>query len=153
MVETISRFVTDQLRAYDQSSVSQDLSALDGWDVEARIRVALAIFQVISDLDQRLARDVMTRGDDFDRSTSERIRELYAAWERPAARIVPHLKSLWKRGIQVEGAEAFADAVLEARSMVHLSLGELDEAAAQLRRGEKRTMAEVMDGVRRRLGA
>lgn len=153
MVETISRFVTDQLRAYDESNAALGPGSLDRWDVEARIRVAMAIYQVINDLDERLARDVIAEGGDFDRPTSERIRELYAAWERPAAGIVVQLKSLWERGTKVEGGDAFADAVLEARSMLHLSLEELDQRAAQLRRGEKRTMAEVMDGVRRRLGA
>ena len=153
MVETISRFVTDQLRAYNESGDAQGPAPLDCWDVEARIRVALAIFQVISDLDERLARTVMAQGGKFDRGTSEQIRELYAAWERPAARIVPQLKALRKAGTKVEGGDAFVNAVLEARSMLHLSLDELDETAAQLRRGEKRTMAEVMDGVRRRLGA
>jgi hypothetical protein len=153
MVETISRFVTDQLRAYDESNASQDPTSIDRWDVEARIKVAMAIFQVINDLDERLARDAISQGSNFDRRTSERIRELYAAWERPAARIVLQLKALWTRGMEVEGGDAFADAVLEARSMLHFSLDELDQRAAQLQRGEKRTMAEVMDGVRRRLGA
>jgi hypothetical protein len=152
MVEAISRFVTDQLVTYDNSVSRDQANPPDRWNVEARIIVAMAIFEVIEGLDRRLAQ--VTEPDPVaDRALSNRIRDLYATWERPAAKIVPQLKALWKQGVTVDGGDAFADAVLEARSMLSISLEELDERAAQLRRGEKRTMAEVMDGVRRRLGA
>jgi hypothetical protein len=52
-----------------------------------------------------------------------------------------------------EVAESFRDAILDARSILHLTLDQLEESARQLRAGQRRTMAEVVDGIRRRMGA
>jgi len=153
MLDSHFQFLDAQIDAYARSLESTDLNALDCWDLHLRLRVAVALHSAISELDERLAAEVLASRLPYDRAVSERLRKLYADWERPSTRIVPRLKELWGKGCQVQSGDDFKNAVLDARSMLALSLDQLDESARQLKAGMRRSMAEVVDGVRRRMGA
>ena len=77
------------------------------------------------------------------------VGELEKELRLPQPTVSKHLRVLREAGF----VESRTEAQRRVYSLRADSLKELDEAAAQLQRGEKRTMAEVMDGVRRRLGA
>jgi hypothetical protein len=153
MAVSTTQFLNGQLAAYSESWQDEHASALACWELEARIKLAVALFEIIRDFDERLARDALAGKMQWDRPLADEIRELYAAWEKPTARIVPQLLEMSKGGFVVEGEEAFKGAVLDARSMLSFSLDRLEESARQAREGKTRSLAEVADGIRRRLGA
>jgi hypothetical protein len=153
MCDSHFQFLAAQIDAYARSIEETDPGAFECWDLHFRLRVGVTLHAAIAELDERLAAEALAGQLPYDRTVSERIRKLYADWERPSARMVPRLKELWSKGCQVETGDEFKSAVLDARSMLTLSLDQLDESARQLKAGMRRSMAEVVDGVRRRMGA
>lgn len=153
MRQGTTRFLTDQLQAYAESWQNDHDDALACWELEGRIKIALVLFGMIRDLDERLAKDPGVASATSNPSLSAELRKLYLQWERPTPHIAAQLKALWAKGFKVEGGDEFKDAVLDARCLLRISTDQLDESARQLTDGKRRTMAEVADGVRRRLGA
>jgi hypothetical protein len=153
MIGSTAQFLSGPLSAFSESWREGHANALACWEIEGRIKVAVAIFEVIRDFDERLARDALSGAVTWDRTLADEIRKLYAAWEKLTIHIVPQLKAASARGFVVEGSEAFKTAVLDVRSVLNFSLDRLEESARQVREGKTRPLAEVADGIRRRLGA
>ena len=153
MIGSTAQFLSGQLSAFSESWRDEHANALACWEIEGRVKVALALFEVIRDFDERVARDALAGAVTWDRALADEIRKLYAGWEKLTVHILPQLKALAGEGFNVEGGEAFKAAVLDVRSVLNCSLDRLEESARQAREGKTRPLAEVADGIRRRLGA
>jgi hypothetical protein len=153
MIGSTAQFLSGQLSAFSKSWQAEHADALACWEMEGRIKVAVALFEVIRDFDERLAREALEGTITWDRALADEIRTLYASWERLTIHLIPQLKAASAKGFTVEGSEAFKSAVLDVRSVLNISLDRLEESARQAREGKTRPLAEVADGIRRRLGA
>ena len=147
------RFLAGLIRAYATASSADSSEPVATWELGARLEVACELHAAIAAFDQRIAQDVLAGRAPDDRAVALQVRDLYADWERHAARWVARLRAAEAAGDNVACAERFKAAVLDARSVLSLTLDQLDESARQLKHGQKRSMAEVVDGLRRRLGA
>ena len=153
MFDSTFSFLDAQVGALLRAVAAGALDAIPAWELQVRLNVAVAAHRGISDLDEHLADENLKSAGPLDRDLAEQVRTLYADWDRAITPLVHRLKALESAGVKLTGSEPFKDAVLDARSILSLSLDQLDESARQLREGSRRSMPEVVDGIRRRLGA
>lgn len=153
MFERHLRFLRALTDGFVAASEHDKLDALKPWELELRFSNALMIYQAIVDFDERVAQEVLAGHVADDRALADGIRTLYGDWERQSPSLVARLKVAEAAGEKLAGAEPFKEAVLDVRSVLSLTLDQLDESARQFRSGQKRSMGEVVDAIRRRVGA
>lgn len=153
MFERHLRFLRALTDGFVSAAEHDSVATLEPWELELRFSNAVMIYEAIVGFDERVAQEVLAGEIADDRAIADGIRKLYADWERQSSPLVARLKLAEAAGEKLQGAEAFKEAVLDARSVLSLSLDQLDESVRQLRAGEKRSMGEVVDAIRRRVGA
>jgi len=117
--------------------------------LEARLNTALALFDHVRRIDQQRTAELAASGKCWTRESAAALAELYREWEAPSKMIAEQIASLEASGGLVKGAEAFKQAVLEARSVLDISLDRLEQSARQARAGRLRSVGDIRDELRR----
>jgi hypothetical protein len=144
-----TQFLSDQLDSYTESWQRDHADALACWELEARLKIALGLFQAIRLVDQEMSQAVAEGRLSWDAVTTERLVGFYRSWEAPAGAIVRRARDLRSRGFEVEGAVEFERAALEAKGTLNISLDRLEQSARQAREGKLRPLGEIRDELRR----
>jgi hypothetical protein len=153
MVAATSDYLRHQLAGYAQGWNSDRHESLATWELEARLKTALALFEHVRRFDQQRTSELSASGGTWTRESAEALIELYRDWEAPSATIADQIAALESKGLVVQGAEEFKQAVLQARAALGISLDRLDHSARPARDGKLRTVGEIRNEPRRQADA
>lgn len=145
MSGTTTQFLEDQLAAYSRSLGRDHGDVLESWEIEARINIALALFDAVARVDHEMAAEAASAQAPWDDARVQRIKGLYQAWESPANELMRRARALQSTGTAVSGTDDLARAVLQARGVLNISLQRLAESSRQIRAGKWRALGEVRD--------
>jgi hypothetical protein len=149
MVAATSEYLRHQLAGYAEGWKSDLRGSLAAWELEARLRTALALFDHVRRIDQQRTAELSAREETWTRESSAALTELYREWEAPSTMIAEQIASPQASGASVKGAEEFKQAVLQARAVLDVSLDGLEQSARQAREGRLRSVWEIRDELRR----
>jgi hypothetical protein len=153
MVAATSDYLRHQLAGYAQGWKSDRRESLSAWELEARLKTALALFDHVRRIDQQRTAELSVSGETWAHDSAAALTELYRDWETPSQMIAEQIESLQASGASVEGAEEFKQAVLLARAVLDVSLDRLEHSARQSREGKLRSVGEIRDELRRQADA
>ena len=149
----VVQLLHEQLDTYSLAWQHQPPDAITARELAAQIRIAVALYRAIFDLHCDLGDIAQPGHPAFDYAKARQIEELYKRWDVPGRSIWSRVKKLRDDGHRIEGAEEFRDIYLEVGSLISIPIDHILEAQKQLREGRKIPHAEVVNAVRRRVGA
>jgi hypothetical protein len=153
MVAATTVYLQHQLAGYSRAWESDRASALANWDLEARIRTALTLFEHVRRLDEQMTADIGSAGTSWTPQSAEQLLSFYRDWERPTRQIAERIAELQAKGVRVEGGDDFRVATLHARSTLNTSLEKLERSARDADEGKLRPLGEIRDELRRQADA
>jgi hypothetical protein len=153
MVAATSDYLRLQLAGYAEAWKSDRQTWLEAWELEARLKTALALFDHVRRIDQQRTAELSAGGEPWTRESAAALTALYRDWEAPSATIAEQIASLQSKGVSVKGAEEFQQAVLLARTVLDVALDRLEQSARQAREGRLRSVGEIRDELRRQADA
>ena len=127
-----------------QPNDSCAVEALSAW-------VARAVASAVQEVEtlRCIDNDLRKRGGQAaDRAAAELLRGAFEVWAEQATAILNRCDRIRRRGGSVPGNEELDDQHGRVMAMLQVSLDDLDEADAQLRRGEGRTTEEIRNELR-----
>jgi len=153
MVAATEEFLHHQLSGYARAWESDRASALAAWDLEARLRTALTLFEHVRRLDEQMTADIVAARSSWTPDSAAKLLAFYREWERSIFQIAKRIAELQFEGHQVEGADDFKTATLHARSALNTSLEKLERSVREADEGKLRPLGEIRDELRRRADA
>jgi hypothetical protein len=153
MVAACTEYLRHQLDGYGRGWDSDRAQVIAVWELEARLKTALALFEHVRRLDQQMSRELATSGSAWTREAAEYLLTFYRDWEAPTAQIATRIAELQAGGARIESSDEFKRATLEARSVLNVSIEQLERSARDARQGKLRPLAEIRDELRRQADA
>ena len=153
MVAATTEYLRHQLTGYARGWESDRATAVAVWELEARLKTALALFDHVRRLDEQMTADLVAAGTTWTPESAEQLLALYREWERPTPEIAKRIADLQAKGHGVEGADEFRAATLRARSTLDVSLEKLEHSVRDADEGKLRPLGEIRDELRRRADA
>jgi hypothetical protein len=153
MVATTKQYLRHQLTGYSEGWESDRAAALAVWELEARLKTALALFDHVRRLDEQMTAELIATGATWTSESAEQLMAFYREWERPTPQIAKQISQLQSEGHRVEGADEFRAATLYARSNLNISLEKLERSVREADEGKLRPLGEIRDELRRRADA
>jgi hypothetical protein len=153
MVAATEQFLQHELSGYARAWENDRATALAVWDLEARLRTALTLFEHVRRLDEQMTADIVAAGTTWTHEAAEKLLAFYREWERPTSQIAWRIAELQANGHHVDGADEFRAATLRARGTLNISLEKLERSVREADEGKLRPLGEIRDELRRRADA
>lgn len=153
MVASTTQYLRHQLAGYSRGWESDRATALAAWELEARLKTALALFDHVRRLDEQMTAELVAAGTTWTPELAEQLMTFYREWERPTTEIARRIADLQAKGQPVEGADEFRAAALRARSTLNISLEKLERSVREADQGKLRPLGEIRDELRRQADA
>jgi hypothetical protein len=153
MVAPTTEYLHHQLTGYSRGWESDRAAVLAAWELEARLKTALALFDHVRRLDEQMTAQLVAAGTTWTPESAEWLMAFYRDWERPTSQIAKRIAELQAQGQPVEGADEFRAATLRARSTLNISLEKLERSVREADEGKLRPLGEIRDELRRRADA
>src|ERR1700678_2090181 len=143
-----TKFISGQVDAYAESWQGDHQQAVEFWELEERIGVALALYHYIHSLDVRWSDQVRAGRAAVDDLESQSILTLYRRWLGPAEQVLASVKGLESQGFSVNGAQEFRDSWHRVRTAT-CDAAALQASFDELDAGKGIPLGEVVDELRR----
>jgi hypothetical protein len=153
MVAATAEFLQHELSGYARAWENDRASALAVWDLEARLRTALTLFEHVRRLDEQMTADIVAAGTTWTHESAGKLLSFYREWEGPTSQVARRIAELQAQGHHVAGADEFRAATLRARSTLNISLEKLERSVREADEGKLRPLGEIRDELRRRADA
>jgi hypothetical protein len=153
MFERTAQLLRQQLEGYAGAWSQESLDELTPQQLAAQLRVAIALYHSIFVLHEDLGPAPHPGQRTFDHAKAIEVEQLYQLWDVPSRMIWRRVTHLLEQGNRIESADEFRTVYLDVGSQIGVSIDQILEAQQQLREGKKIPHAEVVNGVRRRMGA
>lgn len=149
-------FLQNQLRAYAESWEQDHKQALECAELEGRIHLAIALYDIIARTDYLKLRAIETLKPLPKAQRAAHLREmhdLFAEWFKPCKGLLSALDAMERMGYEVQGAQRFREICHYREAMLSLNPESLARGLDDIDEGRTVPLSEFRNELRRRARA